>query len=91
MIGKGVGFTNGNLASPFANQVLLGADNKFVNQSTNKLTLTIAKSTGLFKGSVAPPGSTRSLPFQGALFQKQNRGAGFLVNTGQTSEVSLGQ
>jgi len=86
-----VGFTNGNLASPFANQVLLGADNKFVNQSTNKLTLTIAKSTGLFKGSVAPPGSTRSLPFQGALFQKQNRGAGFLVNTGQTSEVSLGQ
>ena len=85
-----VGFTNGNLSADFANDVTLGADNKIVNHGENKLALTIAKSTGLFSGSVTPPGLTKSMPFKGALLQKQNRGAGFLTGTNKTSRVTLG-
>ncbi|HXJ61499.1 MAG TPA: peptidylprolyl isomerase [Verrucomicrobiae bacterium] len=84
-----VGFTNGNQAGNFANDVTLGDDNKFINNSTNKLTLTISKASGLLSGTVTPPGSTRSLPFKGALLLKQTRGAGFLAGSNRTTQVHL--
>jgi hypothetical protein len=84
------GFTNGNLAADFANDVTLGLDNKIVNNSPNRLTLSISKSSGLLSGSVIPPGATKALSLKGALLQKQNRGAGLLLGTNKTSRVSLG-
>jgi hypothetical protein len=85
-----IGFTNGNLLPSFANDVVLGADNKFVNGSPNQLSLTLAKPTGLLKGSVTPPNTTGALPLRGAVLQKQNRGAGLLLGTDKTSRVALG-
>jgi len=83
------GFTNGNFVTDFANNFTLGLDNKVANNSANPLTLTITKSSGLFSGTVTPPGGARSLPFKGALLQKQNRGAGFLSGSNRTTEVRL--
>lgn len=84
-----VGFTNGNLAASFANDVTLGDDNKFINNDTNKLTLTVSKANGLLSGTVTPPGSTRALPFKGVLLLKQTRGAGFLAGSNRTTQVHL--
>jgi hypothetical protein len=87
-----VDFTGGNPQLDFANDVMLSADNTVLNNSTNKLTLTIQKPTGLFTGSVTPPGGTTAQPFRGALLQKQNLGSGFFLGTNQSGRVQfLGQ
>ena len=83
------GFTNGNLTASFANNVTLGPDNKVVNNSANPLSLVISKATGLFGGSVTAPSGGPARSFKGALLQKQNRGAGFLLGTNQSSQVTL--
>jgi hypothetical protein len=79
-------FTNGNLVANFANDVTLGADNKIVNNSSNTLNMKISTSSGLFTGTVTPPGGV-SRPFRGAILQKQNQGMGSLTGTNQTSSV----
>ncbi len=84
-----VAFTGGNLATDFTNRVTLGADNKVINGSTNKLILSIQKSSGLMTGSVTPPEQTRSLPFKGAVLQKQNRAGGFIPGTNETGRVDF--
>jgi cyclophilin family peptidyl-prolyl cis-trans isomerase len=84
-----VGFTNGNLLEPFTNEIALGLDNKVVNNSTNKLTLTIGKPTGLFTGTAVPPRRTKPISFKGAILQKQERGSGFFLGTNASGRVSL--
>jgi uncharacterized repeat protein (TIGR02543 family) len=84
-----VAFTGGNLAANFTNNVTLGADSKVINNSTNKLVLSIQKSSGLMTGSVTPPDQTRSLPFKGAVLQKQKRAGGFIPGTNQTGRVDF--
>jgi hypothetical protein len=59
------------------------------NLATNKLTLSISKATGLFRGSVKAPGATRSTPFKGVLFQKADFGAGFFLGTDQSGRVEF--
>ena len=83
------GFTNGNLATDFANEVTLGANNKVLNLSSNKLTLTIAKPTGLFTGSVTPPGRSKAVAFKGAVLQKQSVGSGYFLGTNASGRVSF--
>ena len=84
-----VGFTNGNLTAGFANNITLGTDNKAVNDGPGVMTLTITKPTGLFSGTVTPPGGGPSRSYKGALLQKLNRGAGFLLGTNKSSQVRL--
>ncbi len=86
-----VGFTNGNLAADFDHGVTFDANGKATNLGTNQLTLTISKSTGLFNGSVKPPGSTRAVPFKGVVLQGQRRGAGFFLGTNSTGSVKIGE
>ena len=85
-----VSFVGGNLFMDFANNIVIGADGKVVNQETNKLTLAISKPTGLFNGSVTPPGTKKPIRFSGALLQKQDRGAGFFLGTNQAGAVTIG-
>ena len=74
----------------FANAIVLGASSKVINLAANKLSLSIATASGLFKGSVTDPSSGKSFAFSGALLQKQNAGAGFLLGTNRSSSVVLG-
>ena len=87
----GVEFSAGSLAEGFKNEVLLGDNNKVSNLGINKLTLTIALSTGLFSGRVTPPGAAQSLSFKGVLHQKQNYGSGFFLGTDQSGRVRFAE
>ena len=84
-----LGFTNGDLAADFSLPVDLTADNKVVDTNSQRV-LTITKTTGLFAGSLKPPGLTTALPFKGAVLQKQNVAAGFFLGTNESGRVSLG-
>jgi hypothetical protein len=79
---------NGNLAQGFTNQFRLGFNN--IVTSTNKMTLTISTSSGLFTGSVANPATKKTIPIYGAVLQKQNIGAGYFLGTNESGEVFLG-
>jgi hypothetical protein len=83
-------FSGGNLALPFTNKVALQPNGKVSNQSANKLSLTTTMSSGLFNGSVVIPLTGGTLLFQGALFEKDNAGAGFFLGTNQSGQVFLG-
>jgi len=84
-----VGFTNENLAVNFTNGVILSADGKAAIQGTNKLKFSVAKSSGLFSGSVVPPETKKAIKFNGVVLQNQNLGSGFFLGTNQSGSVSL--
>ena len=72
------------------NPVTLRADNKVIvsTPGADKLKLTLATATGLFKGSFSDAGNNKSRRFNGALFQKQALGSGFfLVSTKAVSSL----
>lgn len=85
-----VTFTGGDLYAPFTNEVVLAEDNKFVNRSTNKLTLKISLPNGSFSGSAADPATGRSVSFKGVVLQRQNRASGHFLGPTQSGKVSLG-
>jgi cyclophilin family peptidyl-prolyl cis-trans isomerase len=82
-----VGFIGGNLGVDFTNSVTLGADSKIVNNSANKLTLNISKATGLFTGTVIPPGEAATVRFKGAILQNSLKGGGFFLGTNAAGRV----
>ena len=86
-----VSFSGGGLSVPFTNTLTLKAGNKLANvTSANKLTIALTLSSGLFSGSVKPPGSPElSIPFKGALWQKRNSGYGYFINASQSGAVLL--
>lgn len=86
-----VAFGGGNLTIPFSNSIALGDKNRFTNLSSNKLTLSVSTSSGLFTGSVQDPASGKVSKFSGALFQKQNAGSGFLLGTDRSARVVLSE
>ncbi len=83
------GFSGGDLENSFANAVQINPPNKIVNLGTNKLVFSISASNGLFSGSVQVPGTTRSLPFKGALNVKAGFGGGFFIGTTEGGRVVL--
>jgi hypothetical protein len=85
-----VSFSGGDLPSDFSDPMTIATNNKVTNESTNRLSLSFAPVTGLFHGTVMPPGLTRSYSFGGAVLQKQNAGYGFLLGTNQTSSAVIG-
>ena len=84
-----VTFSGGNLDGAFTNSVVLRLDNKVTNESTNGLVFAIVPSSGLFSGNVAPPAGGHSLPFKGALLQKQKSAGGFFTGSTQSGRVTL--
>lgn len=83
-------FSSGNLGESFINDVSM-ANNKVTNLGTNRLTLTISPSSGLFSGSVTTPDGSRTFPFKGAVHQKQNQGWGFFPGTNQSGRVRFSE
>lgn len=84
-----LGFTNGNLVADFTNAIRFEAKGKVVNEGSNKLSLTINKSSGLFTGSVTPPSGGKAVSYKGAVLQKQDLGSGFHIGTNDTGRVNL--
>ncbi len=86
-----VGFTNGNLAADFANEVGISISGKVTNLEPNRLSVTLNSGNGLMTGSVTPPGTNRAIPFKGVVLQKQTNAAGFFLNGTNSGRVSLGR
>ena len=85
-----VEFSGGNLPFSFANDVQLTSANKVLNLGSNKLTLTISTSSGLFSGTTVNPATKKIVSFRGALLQKGNYGAGMFTGTNQIGRVTFG-
>jgi hypothetical protein len=79
---------NGNLAESFTNEFTLGKNSKITD--TNKMSLTISTTSGLFSGGVVNPATGKTIPVHGVVLQKQNIGAGYFLGTNQTGEVFIG-
>ncbi len=84
-----VSFLGGNLSADFTNAIAIDGKNKVTNLGSNKLSLSLNKSSGTFSGSVTPPAGGKALSFSGAILQKQTNGAGFLLGTNRSSRVEL--
>jgi cyclophilin family peptidyl-prolyl cis-trans isomerase len=83
-------FSGGNLTAAFSNDVTLTPPAKVTAVSTNnRLALTLTTASGLFNGTVTPPGTLKPIPFKGALLQKQTNGGGFFLGPSQGGRVTL--
>jgi hypothetical protein len=80
---------NGNLSQSLIDPVSLTADNKVTSSGTNKLTLTLSTSSGLFRGTFFHPDTRKTTSFSGAVLQQQNRGAGFFLGRDESGRVQL--
>ncbi len=84
-----IAFTNGDFVADFSESFDIDPKGKTYNLGTNKLKLTINKSSGLFSGTVNPPGTNRAMKFQGVIFPKQTNGAGFFLGTNGSGRVTI--
>ncbi|HEU0011662.1 MAG TPA: hypothetical protein VFT34_17735, partial [Verrucomicrobiae bacterium] len=84
-------FSGANIDPSFSNAVRIDPGNKVINLDAdrNKLTCAIVLASGAFGGTVNVPGTTRSLPFKGALHVKGHYGGGFLLGTNEGGRVLL--
>ncbi len=84
----------GNLPFSITNQINLTANNVItltaVAENTNKLALTINKTTGAISGSFANPTSPKqSIKVNGVLLQNQTNAAGYYLGTNQSGAFTL--
>ncbi|HVM47117.1 MAG TPA: putative Ig domain-containing protein [Candidatus Acidoferrum sp.] len=83
-------FEGGKLALSLTNLFTLTPSNKVIDVSlTNHLAISLTVSNGVFSGSVREPGQTKSNVFKGVLFQDQNCGYGYFLETNVSGRVSL--
>jgi hypothetical protein len=76
----------GGLAQNISNQFTLEPNNNV--KGSNKLTLTITPSSGLFQGA-ATNALGKTISLSGAVLQKRNSGFGQFLNHGQIGNVTL--
>jgi hypothetical protein len=69
---------------------LLKSNNIVLNLASNRLTLVLNPALGTFTGSVINPSNKQPVVLNGALFQKQNYGSGYLAGTNQIGRVYFG-
>lgn len=81
-------FEGGNLPRPFTNRIAVAA-NAISNLESNRLTLSLAGSSGLFSGRATDPTGARTFRFDGAVHQKRDLGAGFFLGTNRSGSVWL--
>jgi hypothetical protein len=85
--------SGGNLDSAFTNEVAFGTGNQVTNSSTSepKLNLRFTPATGLFRGSIVPPGRTQPVSLNGVALQDQDLGSGYFLDTTLGGQVRLEQ
>jgi hypothetical protein len=75
----------GGLDHDIINQIQVDARNRVTNLSDNKLNLTFTPTTGLFKGRVTDPATSKPISFSGVILQKSNAGLGWFMGQNQQS------
>jgi hypothetical protein len=81
------------LSPGITNSILISDHNSVTNQSSNKLSLVLTPSTGLFRGTVVQLGAAKSTPisFSGVVLQHTNVGRGFFLRANQSGTVLIRQ
>lgn len=76
---------------PFTNTVFLTTANTLTNEppSTNTLTFSLTKSNGVFTGTVAVPGTSKTLTYQGVFLQNSNAAYGYFKGTNQSGGFTI--
>ncbi len=75
----------GNLSAPITNQALIGTG----ITGTNRLTVSISRTTGLLTGSFLHPDTRKPTQIKGVVLQQQNNARGFFLGTNQSGAVLL--
>lgn|ERR1017187_5690027 len=78
-----------DIASSFTNSVTLGLNGRILSSDSNRLSLSISRLSGTFKGSATDPSTGGSLSFRGAVLQKLNADYGYLLGTNQNRRVII--
>jgi hypothetical protein len=84
----------GDLPFPITNQITLDSDNAITLteavENTNKLALTITKTTGAITGTFANPSDPKqNIKVNGVLLQNQTNAAGYFLGTNQSGTFDL--
>ncbi len=83
-------FGGGNLTEEFTEDVHRAPNDRVIDQGTNKLSLTILRPSGLFRGSVEAPENGGTISYKGALFQNGDFGSGYFLHTNLSGPVWFG-
>lgn len=77
------------LSTPMTNSIWLDPRNRIVSLGNARLSLSIGKKTGAFKGTARESRTGRSFTVQGVLSQRENLGTGFFLNNGVSGPLYL--
>jgi len=80
----------GDLSQPITNRIAIGANNRVMNLSSNRLTLTFKTATGLFTGRVVNPATAKAVSFNGVVLPEAELGLGYFLGTSQSGEAIVG-
>jgi hypothetical protein len=78
-----------DLAQAITNQIMVEDNNRVLNLSSNRMSLSFSTSSGLFSGYVVEPGTSERVSFRGATLQSQNAASGYFLSSGQSGEVLI--
>jgi len=81
--------SEGNLAVPVTNYVLLTAASKIYNTNGVNFTMALNATNGVFSGTFRVPGTVTTRSFYGALLQNRDAGYGYFLGTNQSGQVRL--
>jgi len=82
--------TGESLDGAVVNYVTVNANYRVINLSSNRVTLVLNPSTGLFRGTLINPADRKSIAVSGALLQQQNAGWGYFLRQNQSGRVYFG-
>src|SRR5262249_12299978 len=85
-----VSLSGGGLSDNLAAPISIGPNSRVKNLVGDHLNMSFSGGNGIFKGSVLPPGSRRSVGFSGVVFQKQNAAYGYFLGQGDSGTVTVG-
>jgi hypothetical protein len=84
-------FMGGNLDAPVTNCVTLTTNSAVIGCDPQALTVVVARSNGIFSGTLTLTNIDHALSFRGAVLQRQTNGSGFFLGTNQSGRVYFGR
>ncbi len=81
-------FFGDDLSQTWTNPIQF-SPNRVTNLGSNRLSLSVVRNTGQFRGSLIDPNLNRSFPFNGVLLQKSTNGAGYFLGPTAGGRVTI--
>lgn len=78
---------DGNLSEPLVNAFALATNNVLTITGTNRLSISLNITNGVFSGSFVHPVTHATTPIKGAISQWYGFGAGYFLGTNQSGSI----